>query len=315
MDTPGSGGGDPAWWDVGGRIREAINDWFRGLVKSALNPIFGLIGRTLLATPQVTALNRVHQLWSDNVVLANTVFVLFVLAGGAVVMSHETLQTRYTAKEIVPRIVVGFVAANASLMISHQSIRLANAVSAALMGRGVDPDQAARTLTNVTMSVVTGEGAIFLVLMALVAAVLGLVLIATYIVRVSLTIILTAAGPLALACHALPQTEGAAKLWWRAFTGCLAVQLGQSLTLITALRVFFVPGEGGSGPFNLPTTSGLVELLLVICLLYLLIRIPAWVGRMVFQGGRRGSVVKQVVRYKILRTAIKSAATKGGAAP
>lgn len=305
------GGQDPAWWDIGGRIRQAINDWFRGLVTSAINPVFGLIGRTLLATPDVEALDRVHQLWADNLVLANTVFVLFIVAGGLVVMSHETLQTRYTLKEIAPRVVVGFAAANASLTICERAIRVANALSAGLMGRGVDPDQAATTLTNLVISTVTGEGAFFLVLIALVAAVMGLVVLVTYVVRVALVILLTAAGPLALACHALPQTEGVAKLWWRAFAGCLAVQVGQSLTLITALRVFFTPGGANRGVFELPTTGGLVELLIVVCLLYILIRIPFWAGRVIFRGGQPpGATVTRLVKYRVLPKALKAATTK-----
>jgi hypothetical protein len=42
------------------------------------------------------------------------------------------------------------------------------------------------------------------------------------VVRVALLILLVAAAPLALICHALPQTEGLARLWWRATAACLA---------------------------------------------------------------------------------------------
>jgi hypothetical protein len=79
----GDGDDDPAWWDVGGRVRKAIDDWFRRVVESALNPMLTLVGRTLLATPDVSGDPRVRQLWASTQVLANTVFVLFVLAGGA----------------------------------------------------------------------------------------------------------------------------------------------------------------------------------------------------------------------------------------
>lgn len=68
-----------------------------------------------------------------------------------------------------PRIVVGFVAANAPLSICSQAIRLANALLAAVMASGVDPTRAANTLTNMVSSGLA-EGAVFLVLIALVAA-------------------------------------------------------------------------------------------------------------------------------------------------
>lgn len=68
--------------------------------------------------------------------------------------------------------------------------------------------------------------------------------------------------PIALMCHALPQTEGIACWWWKAFGGCLAIQIVQSLTLVTAMKV--VLASGGS-PFG-PTRSGLVDLLVALAL-------------------------------------------------
>jgi hypothetical protein len=82
------------------------------------------------------------------------------------------------------------------------------------------------------------DGGIFVVLLGGVVAVLAIVLLATYVVRPALVILLIVAGPICLVCHALPQTEGLARLWWRAFAGTVAVQVAQSLVLITALRVF-----------------------------------------------------------------------------
>jgi hypothetical protein len=296
---------NPAWWDVGGRVRKAIDDWFRRVVESALNPMLDLVGRTLLATPDVSGDARVRQLWTSTQVLANTVFALFVLAGGAVVMTHETVQTSYTVKEIAPRLVVGMVAANTSLLVCGVAIRFGNALSRALVGPGLDPDQAGSTLRQVVMAPL-GEGGIFLVLLGLVAAVLLVVLLVTYVVRNALVMLLVVAAPLALACHALPYTDGAARLWWRALFGCLAVQLGQSLTLITAMRVFFA----GNGPSLLGLAGGgLVDLLVAICLVYILVRIPAWVARTVFGTGR-GNTLVRVMRYRVIHRALQ--VSRGG---
>ena len=58
--TPRGGGtvdGDqashPHFWDLPGRIRQSIDDWFKGLVLDALNPTLDLVGKTVLATPQL----------------------------------------------------------------------------------------------------------------------------------------------------------------------------------------------------------------------------------------------------------------------
>ena len=59
-------------------------------------------------------------------------------------MSHETLQTSYSAKEIAPRLVLGFLAANLSMVVMSQAVGLANGLSAAFTAGGVNPQAAAR---------------------------------------------------------------------------------------------------------------------------------------------------------------------------
>ncbi len=293
-----TGQGSPGLFDITGHITAAINDWFKGLVTSALTPILALLGHTLLATPDLTGQGRVAGLWQLMAGTADSLLVLLVLAGGAIVMSYETLQTRTAAKDIAPRIVVAAVAANASLALCGLAISLADALSEAVLGGGVSAGSAGSLLTELLVGSLAGGG-IFLVLLGGVVAVLAVVLLATYVIRLALLVILVVAAPLALVCHALPQTEGVARLWWRAFGGCLAVQLGQSLVLVTALRVFL--GSGGQASLGLGVTGGLVNLLVAACLCWVLVRIPSWVGRAVFGGGHGGGVgraAKNVLLYK-----------------
>ena len=276
------------FFDVTCHVTSAIDGWFRDLVTSALNPVLALLGRTVLATPDVTG-GKVALIWGITAGIANALVVLLVLAGGAVVMSHETLQTRYAAKDIAPRVVVAVIAANASLALVGLAIPVANALSAALLGNGVNPSQATAAMRQLVVTPL-GAGGIFLVLLGLVAAVLAVVLLATYVIRVALLVLLVAVAPLALIGHALPQTEGAARLWWRAIAGLFAIQLGQSLVLICALRVFFTPS--GPGTLGLSASGGLVDVLVAVCLLWVLVRIPAWVSRAVFGAGRSSGVAK-----------------------
>jgi len=308
--TISTGGSGCGLFDVSCHVTSAINGWFKGLVTSALNPVLSLLGHTVLATPDVTGPGRVRELWGGVAGIANTIVVLFVIAGGAIVMGHETLQTRYAAKDIAPRVVIAVIAANASLAVAGIAISLVNSLSTALLGPGVNPSNATGVLTQL----VTGSlasGGIFLVLLGLVAAVLGLVLLAVYVIRVALLILLIAVAPIALTCHALPQTDGLARLWWRAMAGLLAIQVGQAVVLITALRVFFAPG--GHTTLGLTSSGGLVDILVAICLLYVLIRIPGWVSKAVFAGtghtpGSAARAVKTVVVYKVLRAGMAALA-------
>ncbi len=306
--TPGPGSGgtvsggtqpSPGLFDITGHIEAAIDDWFRSLVTDALDPVLTLLGHTLLATPNVTAQSRVGQLWRMTEGIADAFLVLFVLAGGAIVMGYETLQTRTALRDVLPRIVVAAVAVNASLGLAGLAISTADSLSAAVLGQGVDAANAAVVLRQLVLGSLA-SGGIFVVLLGGVVAVLAVVLLATYVVRLALVILLVVAAPICLVCHALPQTEGLAKLWWRAFSGTLAVQVAQSLVLITALRVFLA--SGGPANLGIASTGGVVDLLVSACLCWVLVKIPGWVSRVVFSGSRGrggiGRVVRDVVIYK-----------------
>ena len=149
-------------------------------------------------------------------------------------------------------------------------------------------------------------GGIFVVLLGGVVAVLAVVVLATYVIRLAMVILLVVAAPICLVCHALPQTEGLAKLWWRAFAGALGVQVAQSLVLITALRVFLA----SDGPANLgiASTGGLVDLLVSACLCWVLVKIPTWVGRVVFSGGRGHGGMVRMVRDVVVYKGVKALA-------
>jgi hypothetical protein len=290
----------PGLFDVAGRIRAAVNGWLRDLVAAAIDPAVDLAARSVLATPNLADPGgRVRELWGLSVGLANTGYVLLVCAGGVLLMTNETLQARYTVKDVAPRLVVGLVASNTSLLLIGLGIDLANALSRALLGPGVDPDRARATLKAVLVFPLD-DADVWLILLALVVVVLALVLGASYVLRVAVLVALTVAGPLALAGHALPQTEALARWWWRGTTACLAIPVAQSLALITALRVFFHADQDrvlGLG------SARLVDLLVATCLLWLLARIPTWAVRLVFVGrpGTAVTVAKSYVAYRLVR--------------
>ena len=310
------GGGGCGFFDVACQAGHSIDSWFAGLVTSAINPLFGLLGQTLLSTPQAGGFATVRGLWAGSLAIADTGYVLLVLIGGMIVMGHQTLQTSYAAKDIAPRLVVGFLAANLSLLLAGKAIAFADGLSAALAGQGLDPAAAGAMLRSLIERVI-GEGSMFFILLALFAVALLLVLTIIYVARLMLTVVLIAVAPLALACHALPQTEGIARWWWRAFAGILAIQSAQAVVLVAAMRVFFTEqwaplvtgrlgGDAGTAAF---------EGVQLICLLYILIRIPFWIYRRVWAGGGR-SPVRSAVRFvfaaAVLRRVAPALSGRGG---
>jgi hypothetical protein len=285
----------PSWWDIPGRVRYGIDAWFRGLVTDALNPMLELVGKTVLATPQIAGQGEVAQIWLISLGIADGLLVLFLLAAGALLMTNETLHSRYALKDALPRIVFGAVVANASLSLSGQLVSFANALASGFLAGGVDPAQASLELKDFIFGAVTGSG-IFVILLGLVAAVLAVVLLILYIVRAAVVLILIAGAPLMLITHALPQTDGLARLWWRGMTAALGIQVAQALVLATAVRVFF--NSGGHAALGLSVTGNLIDLLVCLCLFWILIRIPFWAKDLAFSGRR--TMVGQAARTYVL---------------
>ncbi|WP_280489264.1 conjugal transfer protein TrbL family protein [Nocardia carnea] len=288
-------------------VAEAIDGFFQRLVESALNPLLDLLSQTLLTTPEPGDLPRVGELWDSSWQLMLAIYGLLVMAAGVLLMVRETLQTRYSVQDLAPRIVVGFLAGAMSLLIATQAIRFANALATAVAGDGLDPGSAGaalRELATITaarglVSPAAGAG-IFVILLEVALVVLLVILLITYVIRVAITIILVVAAPLALMCHVLPGLDAVARWWWRSFAACLAIQVVQSLVLVTALRVFLTPG---GWEFFGPNADGLVSLIIGLALMAVLIKVPFWLlssMRIGTGGGRSmiGSLARGYVAYK-----------------
>ncbi|MFJ4790047.1 hypothetical protein [Streptomyces sp. NPDC088794] len=284
-------------------IASAITGFFKSVIKFALNPLLNMISDSLLTTPSPASLPRVGELWTNSWQIALACYALLVAIAGIVVMSHESVQTRYSIRDIAPRIPLGFLAAALSLFFAGKAVDLANALSYAAMGGGVDEDSAGPALRDfVLSSFVAYDGNLFGILMWVVVVGVLVALLLTFVVRVALTVMLIVAAPLALICHALPQTDGIARWWWKAFGGVLAVQVAQSLALITGVRVFLTPGGFGlTGLFGVTTRDGLVNVLITLALMYIVFKIPFWIlGSLRSSGGRSfvGRMVRAYVMYK-----------------
>ncbi|MEY8042568.1 hypothetical protein AB8O55_24450, partial [Saccharopolyspora cebuensis] len=299
--------------DIPACVNDAIDSFFRDLVTPALNSLLDLLANTLLTTPTLDQLPRIGELWNSSWQIMLACYGMLILIAGIIVMAYETMQTRISIKEILPRVIIGFLAGALSLWVCAQAINLANALAKAIMSGGVDENSSADTLKQLVMSSL--NGGFFIIFIGLFLAGMLVALLLTYIVRVALTVILIAGAPLALMCHALPHTEGIAKWWWKAFGGCLAIQLGQSLALITAMRVFLSPG---GFTFFGPTTDGLVNLLVSLALMYILFKIPFWILGSIRGGGGRslvGSLVRGFIAYKTFGLLRGLGGGGGGGAP
>ncbi|WP_372470706.1 conjugal transfer protein TrbL family protein [Nonomuraea aurantiaca] len=285
----------PITFGFGDWITKQINGWFAALAASAIKPLLDVLAVTLLATPDVASSGRVFDLWKTTAAIANAAFLLFATVGAITAMGHQTLQTRYAVKEVLPRLAMAVLAANVSFLICGKLIVGANALSAALLGPDFDAKRAATQIKLLILPPTNSQ--IFYILLELVAIVLLILLLISFVMRSALVLLLVVAAPMALACHALPHTDGAARFWWRAFTGLLVIQVAQSLTLVLAVRIFF--NQDGRFLIGVAPTGQLINLVLALCLLIILVRIPSWISRRIF--AQRGeSKIMRIVKYAVL---------------
>ncbi|UOX88420.1 hypothetical protein MUY14_43205 [Amycolatopsis sp. FBCC-B4732] len=311
---PDGSGGDAAecgLTDLTGCMVVAASAMFAAVVAAGLNPLLDLLGKTLLTTPEPDQLPGLGAVWTGSWHILLTAYVILVLLAGLIIMSYQTLQARYTVKELAPRLTIGFLAGTLSLFLVTKGIQVANALSAAVLGEGTDPAQMTRSLITMVQGSLHGGG-IFLGILGLGLVAMLLVLLVVFVVRVMVTILLIAAAPIALMFHALPHTEGIAYLWWKGCGGVLAIQIGQSLTLVVTVKVFFAPG--GFTLFG-PTISALMNLLLCIALMYVLIKIPFWFLAPLRSGrpSMLGRIARGVIAYKTMGLLAGAAAGHGTA--
>jgi hypothetical protein len=279
-----------------------ILDWFAGLLLDCLNGMISAITHALLITPDVTGLPQVQALTGRSIWVVDTVFVLAFVAAGALTMAAGgDERARYTAKDLLPRCIVGFVTAHFSQLIAGKLIELANAFTEALTAQNFNGDGALNAVkTNMAAARDQTAALLFIVCLAIIVVLLAATA-CSVIVRFAVALVLTAVAPIALACHALPQTDPVARLWWRSYLTMLAVPVAQAFVLFAGqwmmldtrnmLPVLGLPMEPG----------GVINLFVVMVLLWTTVKVPGLMRKLATSGGRSGNMLGAVVRVVVVQ--------------
>ena len=289
-----------------GSILDQVLDWLTEAVLAGLNAIFEVITGALLKSPEVTALPQVQALTGRSIWIVDTVFVLaFVAAGVLTMVAGGDEQSRYTVKDLLPRLVVAFIAAHFSQLFCGQLIEVSNALTAAISSDNYDG-----ALGAIQTHLTAAQGKTVPLLFIILAVVITVLLAATafqMIARFTVLLVMTIIAPLALACHALPATDGIARLWWRSYAGCLAVPLAQAFFLTAGQWMLLDPATM-LPVLGLPVDpGGVLNLFVVVVLLWTTVKIPGLMGRWVSQGGRGGStMLGAVVRVVVVQQLARS---------
>ena len=222
--------------DLVNTLINTVLDALTSATQAALNWVLGLLSSTVFTSPNVTTLPQVTYIAGHAQLAANAFMVLIVMVVGIVAMTHGSVQERYALKEMLPRVVIGFAAANLAIPIVAAVIAGANAVTAAMVGDAFNSQDSFDQIKRVVIDT-TSDPAMFLVALVLRELVLWMLvlLVITWLGRLSVLLVVAGTAPVALMCHALAFTEPVARIWWRSLLSCLAVQVLQAITLHMAV--------------------------------------------------------------------------------
>ncbi len=280
-----------------------------GWVTDAFTSLFAAVKDILVATPDVTRLPQVRTITTRVEMVLDVVFgLVFLAAAGLTMVAGHDERARHTTRTLVPRMVVAFVAAHYSPLLCSQLITLLDAVTTGVSG--TRSTLGALSAVQAQLQDNTGGVSVLLfVVLGVIVTVLFAGVALSFVVRLGVLVVLVVTGPLALACHALPQTDPVARLWWRAVAGCLLVPVLQALALQTGETVLLDPASQG---LLLGThASGVLNLLVVIAMMVICGRIPGLVRRYVMRtpaslGGRLLRVVALRHTVRVLTRTTRS---------
>ncbi len=293
---------------VADSIIETILTWFAKVIVGGLNVLWDLLAASVFTSPDVTLLPQVRTFSATSLGIVNTAYVLAFLSMAILVMGRDTIQTRYGPGELIPRLVIGLIAANFATPLCSTLIQVANAITSALTSQDITSPGAMQQMRTVVTGGLTNQtgnspASFLLLLIGLIIAVMVGMLLIQLIVRLGVLIVAVGIAPIALALHGTPYTEPGAKLWWRTILGTLGTVVAQAVALHTTLKIFLDP-NANLPALGLPGDPGVVfNLLVVVCLLWATLKIPSMMRRYVTKSSpsQAGTILRVVLIQQLTK--------------
>lgn len=287
-----------------------LYDWFLQWLTDNILEMFGellsLMTATFFVSPDVTLLPQVQQLSGWALAVVDAVYVLAITAVGLMQFTAGGVESRFQVKDLLPRLVFGFVAANFGVEACRMLIEVANAVTSSVAGETAAGTRMAEHVRDQMPSADGQETALLLtVVIGLLVVILFFQLLVGWLIRIAVLVVLAGLAPLALACHGLPQTQPAAVLWWRSLAGCLAVPGLQAVFLTVGADLLTGPAPVIPQLLDFPDASGMrvANMLVALCVLIVAVKIPKLASRYITQpsASTGGVMVRAMLLQAITR--------------
>jgi hypothetical protein len=227
-------------------------------------------------TPPLTKEPRVQELWQLLLEIADSVLLLLIVVGAAMVLAGDF--TYLEAKALAPRVIVAGVAMNLSLVIVGQAISWSNALVKGFLSLG-------QSSLGPAINRVAGEAAAPILLALLLIALLLLLL--ANLIRLVVILVVTVGAPLLCVFGVLPATDGIARMWWRALAACLIAPVVQALLLVIGVWVTSSAGSPFQVVFDNPAWASLVDATMLLVIVVLMALSPMWMFKHALGSGHR----------------------------
>ncbi|MBQ1019863.1 hypothetical protein KBX71_18620 [Micromonospora sp. D93] len=260
-------------------MMNGLVEWLAERLQDLLGGLLAYLTSSMFLSPDVTVLPQVQTIAAKSALVVNACYILALLTAGLVTMTSSSFEMRYGVKELVPRLVVGFILSNFAVPLCAVLIDVANALTVAMVGTAAPTTQAVTMArTHVAAALIDPANALIALVIGLLIVGLMFALVTGWVVRVAVLVILAGLAPVALACYCLPWTQPTADLWWRSLLGCLSTAVLQAIAFSTGIQLLTDPNAGIPVLIGLPE-SDVLNLLLVAVVLWMTVKIPSMMGR------------------------------------
>ena len=231
--------------------------------------------------PELTYLHPlVREAWMVVWAIASGALIVILGWMGLSFIMAEHLGTRQAGwREMVPRLVLGLVAAATSLWWCALVIDVADAVSGFIAASlGVTAGDLLRASLKTLLTAVQAGSVGMAILMAILYLIYGffvLYVIVQMILRLALIDILLALAPIALGLWILPHTAGWGRHWLRLFMTTVFQQAVQLIAL--ALGFGFLHEFAGFAAYE-PVQDIIWKLLMSLAFIYMATKVPSMLG-------------------------------------
>ena len=222
----------------------------------------------------------VQEAWLAVWVVTSAALAFIIGWIGLSLITQEPLGARQAGwRELIPRLVLGVVAAAASLWWCALVIDVAHAVSGFIaVTLNVTPSDLLRAPVETLLTAVEGGSvglALLLALIYLIYAFFCIYLLVQMVLRLALIDLLLVLAPAAMGLWILPHSSGWSRHWLRLFVTTVFQQAVQLIAL--ALGIGFLSELAPIGVFE-PTRDLIWKLLMSLAFIYLATRVPSMLG-------------------------------------